>query len=131
MNKIPEFFYQSLLNQYHNQTDEIIKGFVTRPTTFRVNLLKTTTKEVKEVLENENITYEEVPQLNAFIIKDNVDITKLSLYEEGKIYLQSLSSMIPALILEPHEQEDILDMAASPGGKTTQIAVLTKKKSSL
>ena len=33
--------------------------------------------------------------------------------------------MLPPIILEPKEGEDILDMAAAPGGKTTQIATLT------
>lgn len=37
-----------------------------------------------------------------------------------KSYLQSLSSMLPPIILEPKEGTDILDMAAAPGGKTTQ-----------
>ena len=49
---------------------------------------------------------------------------QLKIYEEGKIYLQSLSSMLPPIILEPKENEDILDMAAAPGGKTTQMAAM-------
>ena len=43
--------------------------------------------------------------------------------------MQSLSSMLPPIILEPKEGIDILDMAAAPGGKTTQIAALTNNKS--
>ena len=42
--------------------------------------------------------------------------------------MQSLSSMLPPIILEPKEGTDILDMAAAPGGKTTQIAALTNNK---
>ena len=33
--------------------------------------------------------------------------------------------MIPAIILAPKEDENILDMCASPGGKTTQMACLS------
>ena len=54
------------------------------------------------------------------------DIKKLDIYKTGKIYLQSLSSMLPPLLLKPNKGEDILDMAAAPGGKTTQIATLTQ-----
>ena len=36
--------------------------------------------------------------------------------------------MLPAIILQPKEQIDILDMTAAPGGKTTQIAALTNNK---
>ena len=59
------------------------------------------------------------------------DIQKLDIYKEGKIYLQSLSSMLPPIFLDPKEGEDILDMAAAPGGKTTEIAVLTKNKANI
>ena len=50
------------------------------------------------------------------------------MYKNGEIYLQSLSSMLPPLILEPREKENILDMTAAPGGKTTQIAMLANNK---
>ena len=33
--------------------------------------------------------------------------------------------MLPPIILEPKADENILDMAAAPGGKTTQISALT------
>ena len=36
------------------------------------------------------------------------------MYEKGEIYLQSLSSMLPPIILEPKQGNDILDMAAAP-----------------
>ena len=45
--------------------------------------------------------------------------------------MQSLSSMLPPLILNPKENYDILDMAAAPGGKTTQIAALTNNKANI
>ena len=39
--------------------------------------------------------------------------------------MQSLSSMLPPIILNPKQGTDILDMAAAPGGKTTQMAAIT------
>ena len=56
------------------------------------------------------------------------EIRQLDIYNNGEIYLQSLSSMMPVIILEPKEEENILDMAAAPGGKTTQIASATEDK---
>ncbi len=47
---------------------------------------------------------------------------------EGGIYLQNLSSMVPALVLAPQPGERVLDMAAAPGSKTTQIAALMGNK---
>ena len=40
----------------------------------------------------------------------------------GYFYTQEAASMIPPIVLEPKEDEIILDIAASPGSKTTQIA---------
>jgi len=40
----------------------------------------------------------------------------------GEYYVQEESATIPVTILEPEKGDKILDMAAAPGGKTTQIA---------
>ena len=52
----------------------------------------------------------------------------LEKHKNGEIYLQSLSSMIPPIVLSPKEDENILDMAAAPGGKTTQMLALSQNK---
>lgn len=40
----------------------------------------------------------------------------------GYYYIQELASMLPIIALAPRENELILDLAASPGSKTTQIS---------
>lgn len=47
-------------------------------------------------------------------------------FYEGKIYLQSITSMLPALILDPKPWEYILDVCAAPGSKTTLLSTLMK-----
>jgi NOL1/NOP2/sun family putative RNA methylase len=42
----------------------------------------------------------------------------------GYIYIQDAASMVPALVLDPRPGELVLDMAAAPGSKTTQMAQL-------
>lgn len=42
----------------------------------------------------------------------------------GYFYIQDKSSMIPALALAPAPRDIVIDMAASPGGKTTHISQL-------
>ena len=130
---IPEFLIEKLENQYGNELkDRILEGFnAKRKVTFRVNTLKATVLEIEEVLKKENIEFEKVIWSNeAFIIKNarEEEIQKLDIYEQGKIYLQSLSSMLPPIALKPEEGKDILDMAAAPGGKTTQMAALSNNK---
>jgi len=40
----------------------------------------------------------------------------------GYYYIQEIASMLPVLVLNPKEEERVLDLCASPGSKTTQIA---------
>lgn len=98
-----------------------------RVVTLRVNTLKTNVREVMAELWREGIKVDRVLWYgDALMIKDKreSDLEPLALYKEGAIYLQSLSSMIPPLVLEPKPGEHILDIAAAPGSKTTQIAAL-------
>ena len=44
----------------------------------------------------------------------------------GYYYIQEIASMLPALVLKPKEGEIVLDLCASPGSKTTQIASMMK-----
>jgi len=132
-NQIPEFLIDLLLKQYGQDiTDHIIEGYNSqRDVTLRVNTIKSSINEIKQILSENMIEFEEVTwNENALIIKNvtEQEIKNLDIYNQGKIYLQSLSSMLPAIILEPKIGENILDMAAAPGGKTTQIATLTNNK---
>lgn len=130
---MPEFLMQMLEKQYGEEIkNKIVKGYNSkRKVTFRVNTLKSNSDEIAQVLNELNFEYEKAPwSKDAFILKDEKesDIQELEIYKQGKIYLQSLSSMLPPIILNPQEGTDILDMAAAPGGKTTELAALTNNK---
>ena len=130
---IPQFLVDKLLNEYGKElTNKILDGYSKkRPTTFRVNTIKSSKEKVKYELINKNIEFEESNVIdNAFILKD-IKIEDLNIYKDGEIYVQSLSSMLPPIVLDPKEGNDILDMAAAPGGKTTQIAALTNNKANI
>ncbi len=55
-------------------------------------------------------------------------LSELKAYEKGYFYAQSLPSMVVAHILEPQEEDLIVDMAAAPGGKTSHIAQLLENR---
>ena len=129
-NKVPDFLYNMLIEQYGEEvSNKIIDGFgQNRKLTLRINKLKTTVENVKKVLTDLNIKFSEVSwSEEALIIEETTkqEILELEIYINGEIYLQSLSSMIPALILNPQANENILDMAAAPGGKTTQMSAIS------
>lgn len=102
-----------------------------RPVTLRVNTLKSDPEKVCGAFSDAEIPLTAVPWYqDAFIAQtaSEGEIARLSVYEKGEIYLQSLSSMLPPLFLEAKEGESVLDMTAAPGGKTTQISALTGGK---
>ncbi len=124
-----EFIKNRLLKDYEESVVEnILTGYKNKYTTLRVNTLKSNLEEVKEILFKNNIDYKSVSWYKDALIIENAkekDIRALSIYEEGKIYLQNLSSMLPPLVVSPKEKESILDMAAAPGGKTTELSALS------
>ena len=132
-NQIPQFFKDMLLEQYGEEiAEKIMNGYTSkRVVTLRVNTIKTDMETVKNKLQEAGIDAEKVSWYKDGLIIKNVredEIKKLQIYENGEIYLQSLSSMLPPIILKPEAEENILDMAAAPGGKTTQIATITNNK---
>lgn len=131
--QIPQFLKDLLIEQYGEEISaKIENGYkAQRPVTLRVNNLKTSLEKVKEKLDEAQIEYETISWYEKALIIKNVreeEVRKLEIYENGEIYLQSLSSMLPPIILEPKAGENILDMTAAPGGKTTEIAALTENK---
>lgn len=124
----------ALLNQQYgaDTTEKIIAGYKAyRPVTLRANTLKTTVDSVQQQLADAGIVSHKVEWYADALVLENAreaDVEALPLYERGKVYLQSLSSMIPPLLMNPRDGETILDMAAAPGGKTTQLAALSGGK---
>ena len=129
INNLPEFFKSKLLDEYgEGITEKIIDGLSKkRKTTFRVNTLKSSIEEIKNTLHILGIKYKQVEWYKeAFILDEEYKLQNLSIYKEGKIYLQSLSSMIPAVVLNPKEKENILDMCAAPGRKNNTVGYVIK-----
>lgn len=129
---LPEFFTQKLAEQYSAEDAARIGAgcSAVRKTTLRANTLKASREEVACALDGAGITWSPVAWYkNAFVLESATprDLWELPIYKEGDIYLQSLSSMLPPLVLGAKAGLDILDMCAAPGGKTTQLAALGGK----
>ncbi len=127
--KLPNEFVDELYENYSPLTvDRILAGMSgERNTTLRVNTLKSDIYEIMNMLKENAIKFDRVPWYNdALVIKNanEKELQKLDIYEEGKIYLQSLSSMVPPIVLKPKPGEKVLDLTAAPGSKTTQIAAM-------
>lgn len=126
---LPSHLVEAVRAQAGELADTIIAGWgQDRPVTMRVNTLRARLDEVTRELDEAGITYARVPwYADALVLADGVrerDVWALDAYAQGKVYLQSLSSMLPPLALEPRPGADVLDMCAAPGGKTSELAAL-------
>lgn len=136
MNSLPS----NLLGVFENispaDQEKIVTGW-SHPrsiVSFRVNHLKCSRTEVIEELKKASLPYTVWPSWEeAFYLDKEHEyaLRGLEMYKTGKIYVQSLSSMIPALCLELEPGQKILDMAAAPGSKTTQMASMLHCKCSI
>ncbi|MBI4114971.1 MAG: RsmB/NOP family class I SAM-dependent RNA methyltransferase [Candidatus Omnitrophica bacterium] len=129
--RLPELFLERLRRIIPSQKWNGIANTFTeaRPTTFRVNTLKASPEVLQERLEHQSFRLEKVSWCpGAFILRSGRlrELQETETYKKGEIYVQSLSSMIPAIVLDPQPGEKILDLTAAPGSKTTQIAHLMK-----
>ncbi len=118
-----------LLEKNEKEVQEICTSFNIKPKiTIRVNTLKTTKQELKEKLNQKNIKYEDGDLENFLILDGLKNIEKLDLFKNGYFTIQDESAGLASIVLNPKENEKVLDSCSAPGGKTTHIAELMKNK---
>lgn len=97
----------------------------------RVNTIKISREDCIKLLEKKGWNLQQIPwyEDGFWILNRNEEQVGNTLeHFMGYFYVQEASSMIPPLVLEPEEKNLILDIAASPGSKTTQIAQIINNK---
>lgn len=118
-NNIPKFLKEMLVSDYgEDLANEIEAGYgADFPVMLRANNLKFSIDALKEKLSRKEIEFKEIPWYENALYLENVkedEIREINIYSNGEIYLQSLSSMIPAIAIMPKAGENILDMTAAP-----------------
>ena len=94
---------------------------------FRMNFLKWDGIDVLQEFSEKWITaepFDGIPWTYTFERTHEYAIKGSRAFYDGKIYLQSIASMIPVLALDPKPNEMILDICAAPGSKTTQMTMM-------
>jgi len=91
--------------------------------TFRVNTLKATRERVLDLLAD--LRPEPLPWYDlGFSLDAGEGLGKRIEHFIGLIYVQEAASMAPPLVLDPQPGERVLDMAAAPGSKTTEMSAM-------
>lgn len=127
---MPMWIIEELLKQKDiKEVEEICKNSNLKPnTTIRMNKLKTNKKELEEKLLKRKIEYLEGSLEDFFVLKKVKNIENIDLFKEGFFTVQDEGAGLIVDVLDPREDEYILDACSSPGGKTTYIAEKMKNK---
>ncbi|MEM9161336.1 MAG: RsmB/NOP family class I SAM-dependent RNA methyltransferase, partial [Verrucomicrobiota bacterium] len=101
-------------------------------TIFRINPLKADLGRVKNELDEAGIEFVSVDAglLECFEVsgKKRRELTETKAFYEGAIFIQNPSSQLAAVVLQPEPGEEVLDLAAAPGGKTIHLAGLMRNE---
>ena len=95
----------------------------------RISNLKLPKKEILDRLKERGISLMKIPFLkDGYFANADFSLGSTIEYLQGHYYLQEAASQIPVEILQPNSSDNVLDMCASPGSKTTQLANLMRNK---
>lgn len=113
-----------------DEVKELLRNYreIASKSYIRINLSKITIVEVQKFLKQNRVKFDKTVFPNCLKVEKSFFNLSSSLYSlTGDIYLQDLASQIPVncidlKYLKGKKKIRVLDMAASPGSKTTQIA---------
>ena len=101
-------------------------------TSFRINTMKTSVEDIENSLKDRGIITERGRlSKNCLVLKEGDISPIVSLEEEGKVYIQSESSMAVVEMLDCKPGMKVLDGCSGYGGKTTYIAEIMKDRGSI
>jgi NOL1/NOP2/sun family putative RNA methylase len=107
------------------EAERLIHGFnVQIKASLRCNTTKIKPKVLSKRLHQKGILHYPLsePPYGYEVTRTPVSLGATTEYLLGFYYLQAKASMLPVYVMDPRPGETVLDMAAAPGGKATQIA---------
>lgn len=118
-----------------DSADKYLEFIETDPTQYiRVNTAKISKENLsKLLLEKYQIKTQEINHFEKVlkITAGNDRIGKTIEHVLGFYYIQSLSSMLPPLVLNPTSEDTVMDLCGAPGSKTTQLSEIMNNRGTL
>lgn len=122
----------SLIQRYNELGERFNPADVSIKSSLRVNTLKIQEKELISRLTKKKVKLEKIPFVdNGYYYRSNFSLGATPEYLQGYYYLQEGASQLPVKALDPKPNEKVLDMAAAPGSKTTQMAQFMQNKGTI
>ncbi|MGI5949680.1 16S rRNA (cytosine(967)-C(5))-methyltransferase RsmB [Peptoniphilus sp.] len=122
----PRFYTEYFYNNYSEDfTKKLLKSNNEMPPfTVRINTLKINRDDFIKELGKEGFSYTKTHYNNALNIENPEGIIDSDLFSKGFFYVQDLASILVSEYLNPDKDSKVLDLCASPGGKTTHISAI-------
>ena len=122
---LPEKFIEKYDGLLKEEAVDFFESCKTRLTkSVILNSLKTNNLNLKDII-LEKVNYID----NAYFIKSETNALGNTIeHHIGLFQMQEVSSMLPAIVLNPKETDVVLDLTAAPGNKTGLLAQIMKNK---
>jgi 16S rRNA (cytosine967-C5)-methyltransferase len=116
----PKFFLGKIYSSFTSKEELLAfleNSKMQAPIFLRVNTLKSTADKVLETLKKEQIDANiSTSTKNALILKQRIQLSELEIFKSGDVEVQDEGSQIISYVLDPQENESILDACAGAGG---------------
>lgn len=127
----PGHFVTLCLREFGREnTEKLLKNYNLPPhVTYRVNYLKTKPEHVANILADSGVEFEASNLLPEFFhIKGGGLPLEKELIESGLVFVQDESAGLATRLLNPKPGDNVVDLTAAPGGKTTHMAIRMRNK---
>ncbi len=134
--EVSQKIFDYLTSLYGKESAEKYTQFIeSEPAQYiRINLAKISRSNLSDLLYKKyQIQTDSVKNFDNVlkIIAGNDKIGKTLEHILGLYYIQSLSSMLPPLILNPNHNDIVMDLCGAPGSKSTELAEMMDNKGTL